>query len=129
MAVLAPMPRARARIATAANPGFFRSRRNPKRVSRSRLIMLGGSLQGIDMVHCHWHGLGDEYVHTNPLMIGTQIAKITVLQINDHRGLSISHKQMSIPGLCECERGNVRLRTGLAAAAGMWSAFAANFAQ
>jgi hypothetical protein len=64
------------------------------------------------MVHCHSHGLGEEYVHTNPLMIGTQIAKITVLQINDDRGFSISHKQMSIPGLCECERGNVRLRTG-----------------
>jgi hypothetical protein len=92
--------------------------------------MLGGSLQGIDMVHCHWHGLGDEYVHTNPLMIGTQIAKITVLQINDHRGFSISHKQMSYPGCANAREGMSDCgQGGAAAAAGMWSAFAANFAQ
>jgi hypothetical protein len=63
-------------------------------------------------MHGHWCDLGDGYVHTNLLMIGTQIATMTVLQMNDDRGFSLSQKQTSIPGLCECERGNVRLRTG-----------------
>jgi hypothetical protein len=60
----------------------------------------------------HGYDLRDGYVHTNPLVIGTQIAKRKVLQIHDDTAFSLSHKQESIAGLCECERGNVRLRTG-----------------
>src|SRR5277367_2911104 len=40
IAVFAPMPSASAKIATAANPGFLRSRRKPKRVSRRKFAML-----------------------------------------------------------------------------------------
>src|SRR5580704_11057793 len=39
MAVFAPMPSAMARTATVAKLEFFLSRRNPKRVSRSRLVI------------------------------------------------------------------------------------------
>src|SRR5580700_9332805 len=46
IAVFAPMPNARASIATAATPGFFRSRRKPKRVSRRKFAMLALSFSG-----------------------------------------------------------------------------------
>src|SRR5271154_4901023 len=46
IAVFAPMPSASAKIATAANPGFLRSRRKPKRVSRRKFAMLALSFSG-----------------------------------------------------------------------------------
>ena len=40
-------------------------------------------------MHGHRYDLGDEYDRTNPLVIGTQITKVAVLQIDDGRGFRV----------------------------------------
>src|SRR5277367_3325648 len=71
MAVFAPMPSASAKIATAANPGFLRSRRKPKRVSRRKFAMLALSFsgQGNQMSPDNTHDSSDYCTATNPVQM------------------------------------------------------------
>ena len=56
-------------------------------------------------MHGHRYDLGDGYDRTNPLVIGTQITKVAVLQINDGRGFSVLDNEGARSGCTNARDG------------------------
>jgi hypothetical protein len=63
-------------------------------------------------MHGHRYDLGDGYDRTNPLVIGTQITKVAVLQIDDGGGFRVLKNEgarsgcaIARDGLFDCGQG------------------------